>query len=101
MHWGRERDKVGLAHAHTWERIVRETNESRGVGDLIGDTNNCVCSTIIMLSFCLVACSRTADGLSELSGKAVVVCVSCSLVATRNCLSLKVISNKNGISSHG
>lgn len=66
MHRGRERDKVGLAHAHG--NVVCETNESRGVGDLIGDTNNCVCSTIL-LSFCFDAC-RIVEKLSELSGKA-------------------------------
>lgn len=53
MHQGREKDKVGLAHAHG--NVVHETNESRGVGALIGDSNNCVCSTI-MLSFCSDAC---------------------------------------------
>lgn len=38
-----------------WLAHGNETNESRGVGDLIGDTNNCVCSTI-MLSFCSGSC---------------------------------------------
>lgn len=57
---GEEKDKTGLAHAHAGNG----TNESQGVGDLIGDTNNCVCTTI-MLSFCSVACRGATDGLSE------------------------------------